>query len=308
MGFKYWPRWLPVMGGPPSRHPLYNHVFEYATERRLKAVLKQADVPEISMTEFTLPLIVQAELNSVELLEAIVKPPQPLRIYKTRHIRRRLFKERGAYDCLSPCERYAEYLETEGLLERDGEVTYTLLTWEMLWNLNVELNDSGTTNFRIRQLHYISVPLGDGRGKVGITHPWALVWLKRDRYSDNLSHADDRQRLLERYELTNCKFERSLLEPGVHPVPELYMDVVLGKAGTRPDGLYYRMRTRADKNRQIERDSEREMEREKGKELQMEIEMGLERDMARATEKDNKRERMMIEAEKRRKQNRGRET
>lgn len=138
---------------------------------------------DIPMTEISEPLpivprIIEAPLNSAEILEAIFQPPQPFKIYTARHVRRPCTRYALSNTRLRTAKRlYSEFSRLQGRLELDCDISFVCLPRDAVRTLE----DKFRGVFVSVQLQYLSVGLSGSNGSRDLTHPWALVLHKKSR-------------------------------------------------------------------------------------------------------------------------------
>ncbi|KAI1121665.1 hypothetical protein F5Y10DRAFT_271870 [Nemania abortiva] len=190
--------------------------------------------------EHTIPWIVEAPLNSVEILEALLKPPQPLQIYTARHVPRSMITTEmnpkiPMLDRRQPA--YREFIRTQGRLTEDREISYVCVRENVIRDLRRALCARVTPV----QLCYISIPYSWGNGHQELLHPWAFVFnrIPDPMPEDKYSYGNGLKELLVELNLTECDFERSLLKPGMTPLPECLRDWYFGIPGQKAALPYY---------------------------------------------------------------------
>ncbi|KAI0971886.1 hypothetical protein F4678DRAFT_461251 [Xylaria arbuscula] len=179
----------------------------------------------------TIPRIIEAPLNSVEIIEALLKPPAPLTIYRARYIRRGPHTKPISVFSNVPynIKLYDQDEKFTGRLEEDREIRFVLIPKRLVHAMK-ELRWRAFIGVR---LFYISIPwCHSGKQEdMALEHPWALVldnvihWRPMETYQFQLV------KLLAMLGLEGCKFRRSLLEPETTPLPENLLDWFAGIPG-----------------------------------------------------------------------------
>ncbi|KAH0593485.1 hypothetical protein MHUMG1_08622 [Metarhizium humberi] len=228
---------LPLKPNYDSTYERYRGIFESASTMQL-------EIPVTPMAEPlrgtpTIPWIVEAPLNSVELLEAILKPSHPFQIHTAHHVQRRFDRAHGSKPL------YSEYIRLQGQLERNREVSFIRVPASAEEILCHWLMGS----FRPVVLYYISIPWTTGRIQC-LAHPRALVM--RDRPVAGIST----------YEILLAKkfrelglstspvdLQRSLLKRGTTPLPETVWDWFAGRPGSTAALPYFTSARRIDLDR-----------------------------------------------------------
>ncbi|KAI3319956.1 hypothetical protein HD806DRAFT_525248 [Xylariaceae sp. AK1471] len=197
------------------------------------------------------PWLIEAPLNSVELLEAVLKPSQPFKIYKAHHV----FLPRPIMDMpLKPVKKddwldfwheaaykseirwmklqkalHKEFYKGQGRLTCDREVSFVYLDKGAMETM---LNDFMFTYHAVR-LNWIAIPWNSGEDQpTSLAHPWPLVL--RQQPTPEFSYRFYFHRMLEERGLASLAesgFPRSLLEQGTVPLPETLRDWLMGIPG-----------------------------------------------------------------------------
>ncbi|KAI0550937.1 hypothetical protein F4679DRAFT_594258 [Xylaria curta] len=198
------------------------------------------------------PWLIEAPLNSVELLEAVLKPSQPFKIYKARHvsptppimvappkpIRKDEWSETDVYWHEASYKfkvgrqklkkmLYKEFLKGQGRLMCDREISFVCLNNTALETMQKDF----MFTYQAVQLNWISIPWNIGDGTI-LAHPWALVL--RRQPTPEYSYLDSFYRMLEQRGLSSLAesgFPRSLLKQGTVPLPETLRDWLMGFPG-----------------------------------------------------------------------------
>ena len=203
------------------------------------------------------PLMIEAPLNSVEIFEAVFKPPKPFPIYKAKHIPRTINPNAGHrdYPFVGDGSLPDYWKATQGkLVVEDREISYIVVPREKL-----ELLKGTTIGWPVKLWH-ISISWQYTYRCRDLIHPFALVWNRRPEVDDiekGKTYKEEFTRSLERLGLTGCKFEKSLLESGTIPLPENIYDYTYGIAGG-PEAAPYFMPPQSEKTK---RRMKREMKR-----------------------------------------------
>jgi hypothetical protein len=178
-----------------------------------------------------MPFIVEAPLNSVEFLEAILQPPEPLEVHKLPHIHRtRATKAKKRPGRLPTLQRlYDEFTQFQGRLTEDRDIPVTFVPDGSLDILRKRFRGS----LWPVQLHYISimVRLDCVGGRVALWHPWALVFHHRPLPQYGFTYESLLKTLLAELGIPDCDFKRSLLKSGTTPIPECLWDWIAGLPG-----------------------------------------------------------------------------
>lgn len=212
----------------------YDHCFEYLHKVDVHDQIPDSDVPKSILSSVGwIPWIIEAPLNSVEVLEALLKPSKPFEIYTARHIARPRIaraehdRRRVIYDRL-----YVEYKRYQGRLEEERDVRFICVPTPTFKELRAKLRLIWVP----MRLHYISIKWGGGDLPKTVAQPWALFL--QDTCTARTYEAE-LSRLLKQCNLLDCKFERSLLRPGTTPLPETLWDLFGGYPGTSGALPYY---------------------------------------------------------------------
>ncbi|KAI1275612.1 hypothetical protein F5Y07DRAFT_400148 [Xylaria sp. FL0933] len=220
----------------------YSHCFESADEMRDR--IPKTNIPGPGYAH-TSPWIVEAPLNSVEVLEALFKPARHLQIFTARHIpcTARHIPQGPAgslrrYNSLKSInlaqKTYREFTQFQGRLTEDREISFVCIPEDDIDPLRERL----AGRFCPVQLCYISIPW-QSNGRPTITHPWALLYHGQPRPAGPYSYEGRFNTLLDELNLTGCGFERSLLKPGTTPLPECLWDWYVGVPGHSAALPYY---------------------------------------------------------------------
>ncbi|KAI1740065.1 hypothetical protein F4680DRAFT_120239 [Xylaria scruposa] len=242
---KYLPRKGP--GRAMWAYTSYVGCFEWPSDMRER--IPNTNIPGPGYQN-TVVWIVEAPLNSVEVLEALLKPTRPLQIFTARHI------PRGCVDpsrCRWPTavirtqKAYREFTKFQGRLTEDREISFVCVPEEAVDLIRTRL----LGRFCPVMLCYISIPFSIG-GEPILRHPWALV-LHHEPLPGGLYTYENRlNALLDDLSLTGCGFERSLLKPGTTPLPECLWDWYVGVPGHSAALPYYAVDTGALTDKEVE--------------------------------------------------------
>ncbi|SPJ86861.1 uncharacterized protein FTOL_11886 [Fusarium torulosum] len=197
--------------------------------------------PEVTDPEYKgchlRPWIVEAPFNSVEVLEAILKPDKPLRVHKTRHVRRpcasvahspSFHSQRGL---IARQRRYAEYARFQGRLEQDREVSFVCLPER---DYDKILDVVKPFCYPVHLVH-LSIPWRDSLEFLS-----ALIPYQRRGPRRKATYPEILQGFLKHLGIPDCDFQRSLLEPGTTPLPDNLEDLLEGIPGASIALPYYR--------------------------------------------------------------------
>jgi hypothetical protein len=211
---------------PFAYYTRYSEIFE---------PFPRAEIPDCEYpTTGKQPFIVEAPLNSVEVLEALLKPDVPFEVFKAKTI------SLGPRQHAKPRQQklYEEWAIGPGRLrtEERREISIICAPKDSLYKLQDQYGDENMGFWPIR-LHYMIIPWSDGNFK-SLSNPYALVLnfspSRRHTYKGRF------ERLLKRNNLVGCGFSRSLLEPGTIPLPENLQDYMRGVPGHEAALPYFR--------------------------------------------------------------------
>ncbi|KHN99855.1 uncharacterized protein MAM_01779 [Metarhizium album ARSEF 1941] len=121
----------------------YRLIFESASTMQLEIPVMPVAEPLQGMP--TIPWIIEAPLNSVEVLEAILKPLHPFQIYTARHVQRRFDRAHGSK------RLYSEYIRLQGQLERNREI-WTGNMHMLIYSVRAIIKESHTSLSAVYQL------------------------------------------------------------------------------------------------------------------------------------------------------------
>lgn len=205
--------------------------------------VEQSEIPDDVMDyrPYTELFIVQAPANSVELLEAMLKPPAPFEVVKTKLIPRRIRTD-GGRRIQRLCQ---EFRDGQGRLcdHEIREVSVVCLPLNSFYKLR-----DITSWFWPHRLHYMSLACKESSGKKFCCHPYAMI---NSCHGESPSRAwymykKDLKGFLRTYSPEGHSFERSLLDPGTVPVPESWEDLVRGKPGHRAALPYFKQQSQTE--------------------------------------------------------------
>lgn len=174
--------------------------------------------------------IIEAPLNSVEVLEAVLKPKTPFQVH-TAHLIPRSVSTDDRHRQL-----VAEYAQGQGKLAsspggagQDREVSFIVVPRDVVWMLQCFNHFMWPV-----QLQYMSLPVRQADGTKTTRSPYAVVC-----YNGHGVYKKKLRSLLKDQRLGDCKFERSLLRPGTVPLPETLREYVDGEPGKDMALPYY---------------------------------------------------------------------
>jgi hypothetical protein len=194
------------------------------------------------------PWIIEAPLNSIEILEAILRSSHPFEIHTARHVRRGCTET--ALTRRHPARSkklHSEYLRLQGRLELDRDISFICVPRTAIDNIRHRLFGVFTPVL----LQYISIPWPSKAESKYLVHPWAPVL--HDKSYPRTSHTyENRFRdLIEELGLSGNQFRRSLLRHGTTPVPECLWDWFAGRPGTTAALPYFASAEEVDANRKV---------------------------------------------------------
>jgi len=183
------------------------------------------------------PFIVEAPLNSVEVLEALFKPDRPFTIYTARHVPRQPPSNWEQYPG-DPIHKFVtknmceEYQSLQGRLEEDvREISYVCINMDSIFPVQRMM----LGQFRVERLYYISIPWATGVDadslETSLVHPWALFLHEKEAPGTIHTYENQFRELVKRLGLVGCDFRRSLLRRGTTPLPETCLDWFCGNPG-----------------------------------------------------------------------------
>lgn len=191
------------------------------------------------------PWIIEAPLNSVELLEAILKPSHPFEIYTARHFRRGCIQEPRRHTSLSVSKKlYAEYARLEGRLELERDVSFICVPQQAVYTIQRKLHGL----FTPVKLHYISIPWARDNRPLDLMHPWAMVLHKKPLILPH-TYENRLKNLLSGLGVSDTRFTRSLLKHGTVPIPECLFDWYVGREGATQAMPYFASAEEVERNR-----------------------------------------------------------
>lgn len=216
----------------------HRYLLAFETPEDIQDRIPPTDVPHMSLDgDLMIPMMIEAPLSSVEVLEAILKPQEPFQIHKARHIPHgpaTRCKDRIQGALTERRRLYDEYAQFQGRLERDREISFICIPFRALRSLRSAFNLCWPIC-----LHYISISWGSGSPRKGLYHPWALVLRDRPGLGLVPPYKVSLHWLLEQLGIPDCRFERSLLPPGTIPLPDCVLDWVDGLHGISGALPYY---------------------------------------------------------------------
>ncbi|KAG8412229.1 hypothetical protein J3458_014418 [Metarhizium acridum] len=215
----------------------YHGIFESASTMQLEIPVMPMAEPLQGMP--TIPWIIEAPLNSVEVLEAILKPSHPFKIYTARHVQRRFDRAYGSK------RLYSEYIRLQGQLERNREVSFVRVPVSAEKILHRGLGGC----FRPVRLQYISIPWSTGRIQY-LTHPFALVMSHRP-VPGIYTYQGLLDTVFRQLGLSTgpVNVQRSLLKRGTTPLPETIWDWFAGRPGSTAALPYFTSARKIDLDR-----------------------------------------------------------
>lgn len=171
--------------------------------------------------------LIEAPLNAVEVYEAMFRPGRPFRIHTSRLTPRQIRTD-GKHEQL-----VNEYLNGQGKLADSGgapdrEVSFIVLPRDAIWQLQMFHSFMWPV-----QLQYMSIPV-EVSGARTVRSPYAIVC-----YNGHRAYHKKLKSLLKKFQLADCRFERSLLRPGTAPLPETLKEYTEGKPGQDAATPYY---------------------------------------------------------------------
>ncbi|KAF4463367.1 hypothetical protein FALBO_9810 [Fusarium albosuccineum] len=233
------PTWHDVL----HAHNRYLAVFE--RQPKTKDPIPTAAIPDACGTETMVPWLVEAPFSSVEVLEAILKPPEPLQIYTAKHIHRGCVTHpthpNSEYDRKRNFprnkRRYQEYSRFQGRLEKDREISFVCIPRPSTHVIHDAVCRLGCWTVC---LFYTSIPWRIKEQNSHLEHPWAIVPRCRPIPCDpRFDYENLLEMLLRRLGISGCTFKRSLLRPGTTPLPENILDYWEGMPGSTTALPYY---------------------------------------------------------------------
>lgn len=207
-----------------------------------------------------IPWMIEAPLNSVEILEAMLQPAEPFQIHTARHVPRG--PATTAFDAqeLALVRRmYREYVRFQGRLEKDRDISFVCIPRSDV----EEVRDKVWGIFTPVRLHYISIPWGNGTRK-SLIHPWALVLHDKPHPGSIHTYETRFQVLLGRLGIEGCSFERSLIHPGTTPLPECLWDWFAGIPGATKALPYFDVTFKKSESEEPDKHEEMQVKCEDG--------------------------------------------
>lgn len=171
--------------------------------------------------------LIEAPLNAVEVYEAMFRPRLPFQIHTSHLVPRRMRTDDKHKQLVN------EYLNGQGKLASsdgapDREVSFIVLPRDAIWQLQMFHSFMWPV-----QLQYMSIPV-EVSGARTMRSPYAIVC-----YNSHRAYHKKLKSLLKKLQLSDCRFERSLLRPGVAPLPETLKEYIEGKPGQDAAMHYY---------------------------------------------------------------------
>ena len=165
--------------------------------------------------------IIEAPVNSVEVLEDILKPPHPYEIYKVRPIRQ---YRRGPL-----AQKMQMWQDSEGKLFQDREIQFVILSVEEWKHL---LHWFDIRDFSTEPLTHMFIPWFDQLGK-RLSPVWGALFAshREDIKARGLTCESARQAILKELGLMGHCFSRSLLPSDAAPLPEDRTALYEGRPG-----------------------------------------------------------------------------
>ncbi|CAH0028037.1 unnamed protein product [Clonostachys rhizophaga] len=153
-----------------------------------------------------IPWIIEAPLNTVEFIEAILKPKEPFQVYTAHHFPRECVEASGyqGQGLIQKQKLYREYCRFQGRLERDREINFIMVTQYDIW----AIRDATWAMYTPTKLHY------------DYQHRLELLVDKLDIAGRSID-------------------SRSYLRPGTIPLPECIWDWFAGIPGKQEAAPYY---------------------------------------------------------------------
>ncbi|VUC37612.1 unnamed protein product [Clonostachys rosea] len=183
-----------------------------------------------------IPWIIEAPLNTVEIIEAILRPNEPFRLYTAHHIPRGCAEASGlrGNGIVRKRKLYQEYRHFQGQLERDREISFIMVTNDDVWAIRKALMGWYTTVI----LDYISIPWSCFERK-SLKNPWALVFHGKNHLITQI-YQHRLELLVDKLDIAGRSIDsRSYLRPGTIPLPECVWDWFAGIAGKEEAAPYY---------------------------------------------------------------------
>jgi hypothetical protein len=180
---------------------------------------------------------VEAPFNSVEIFEAILKPNKPLRVHKTRLVRRHCASVatsstfHGQRGLIARQRRYAEYARFQDRLEQDREVSFICLPARDC----DKIMDAVKPFCYPLYLVHMPIPWHDKLNFLSGMVPYQRRGPRR-----KATYLEVLQGFLKHLGIPDCDFQRSLLEPGTTPFPDNLEDLLEGIPGASIALPYYR--------------------------------------------------------------------
>jgi hypothetical protein len=183
--------------------------------------------------------MIEAPLNTVEIIKAILKPAKPFTVHRARHFSpgcTQHFSKLPLDQLQRRQQLYARYLRLEGRLEKDREISY----------ITVHPDDARTLRNRFPgvldavRLQYICIPWVFSDGIKSLVNP--MAYLLHDAPRPGSTHTYERglAYVLRTLGLTGYTVDRrNYLQPGATPMPECVLDWYCGIPGRTQALPYY---------------------------------------------------------------------
>ncbi|CAG9978687.1 unnamed protein product [Clonostachys byssicola] len=208
----------------------YNRIFE--DPDTIQERIPNTDYLDTGITAKS-PWIIEAPLNTVQIIEAILKPKEPFQVYTAHHFPRGCVAV-SAYRGNRKQELYREYCRFQGRLERDRQINFIMVTDYDIW----AIRDATWAMYTPTILNYISIPWSFCERKT-LVNPWALVFHGRnDPVTQDYQHR--LELLVDKLDIAGRSIDsRSYLRPGTIPLPECIWDWFAGIPGKEEAAPYY---------------------------------------------------------------------
>uniref|UniRef100_A0A8H7N429 Uncharacterized protein n=1 Tax=Bionectria ochroleuca TaxID=29856 RepID=A0A8H7N429_BIOOC len=184
-----------------------------------------------------IPWIIEAPLNTVEIIEAILKPKEPFQVYTAHRFPRGCVQLSGyrGQGLIRKQNLYQEYCRFQGRLERDRKINFIVVTQYDIWAIR---DDATWAMYTPTMLHYVSIPWSFLERKT-IKNPWALVFHGRnDPVTQDYQHR--LELLVDKLDIAGRSVDsRSYLRLGTIPLLECIWDWFAGIPGKEEAAPYY---------------------------------------------------------------------
>ncbi|CAH0053859.1 unnamed protein product [Clonostachys solani] len=183
--------------------------------------------------------MIEAPLNTVEIIEAILKPAKPFTVHRARHFSPGCAQHAAKLPPNSleiKQQLYARYLRLEGRLEKDREISYITVDSDDAWTLR----DKFPGALDAVRLQYISIPWVFSTGTKILANP--MAYLLHDAPRPGSWHTYERglAYVLRTLGLTGYTVDKqNYLRPGATPMPECVLDWYCGIPGRTQALPYY---------------------------------------------------------------------